>query len=674
MAPARAFAAALLMSAAGCDLLGGEGTEGDTGGTALAPTATATDLTNAVAPEAGTEVDPAATKGDVARFLDWQPAHDFLDRNIVRGAAVGASEAIVASEDNHVGVTTDAGASWRWTRHTNGWVRGIGGFEGGPYVVVGAAGYAALSDDGIVWRDLPRYTEDDLIAVTTCELGIFAITARGGYVRYSRDGSAPRAGWLPGGFKAKGLTFVSGTLVAHAGKKAYGSADGSTWTPFAKPPLISTGRFGTSAGSCSLVKSGKRRRVSCAVRGTAHGISEGVVAVEDKGTVSLTTDGGSSWSVGQLPFRGANTIFGSSAGPFYALGGGGAVAVSRDGSVWTDLAWEDPASFRAGIVDGTNIVIVGDDSTIIYSNNSGNGWEYAEAPVSMNFKTITKADNEYIISDGRSALTSPDGAEWTEDPERVFESASSGGACDGLPAPTASCRYLASIESPDDLPDLGGIDFHGDSGIAFGRNGLVAFTSDGGTSWSAKKSLGMGSIRVLEVAGQHVLVSNGSKIATSSDAGASFSAADVPGGNVAALLVAAGGRPYAAGRKGAIAVADTQGTSWSEATSSAGSKVDFVALFEAAGAVYAAGSRGELFRSADGTTFLPAVTGRKEPIQAMTSAEGNDQLVLAVTGPGRKSGNMLLRSEDGGLHFSTIHEISDWSQVHRLDLTGAQLH
>ena len=54
------------------------------------------------------------------RFTAWNPIHAFLGGQVVSGAVLSGTEAIVVTKDNHVGLTTDGGANWGFERMTTG--------------------------------------------------------------------------------------------------------------------------------------------------------------------------------------------------------------------------------------------------------------------------------------------------------------------------------------------------------------------------------------------------------------------------------------------------------------------------------------------------------------------------------------------------------------------------
>jgi photosystem II stability/assembly factor-like uncharacterized protein len=602
---------------------------------------------------AAARAKPAVTGLD--RFKHWVPEHAFLNSPTVVADVISETELIVATRDAHIGVSVDAGETWEWSK-ANDAVRDVTGYPGGPYVAL-HEGALSLSDDGVVWRRLPRYGGDSLIDVVAAEIGLVAIGNNGSFVHLGKDGSPigpAHAGLLPDKFKPKTITELNGAVLAWSGKRGYGTTDGATWTELEAIPVMPDFKtYLTSAGSCTLAKVGKGKGVVCSVSGTAHGLGD-EFAVDNKGTVSLTADGGETWKSSRLPFKGANTIFGATGGPYYALGNGGAVAISKDGGqTWVDQKWEESANLVDGVVDGQTIVIVGAKGTIIYSTNGGSKWDYAQPPVGQNLSWVGKVSGQFVASDGRNFIASQTGADWVETdpvelPGKLGDCTSNG------PEDNASCRWSASVSTPDGLPEVRGLTFDGDVGLALGDNALVAVTRDGGATWVSANSLGLGRNggTALAVRGDKVLATDGARLVSTVDAGASWIEGQmVRKYSINAVHISASGILYAAARDEILA-AKVDPKLWLPAANES-LKGDWRWIFEISGAVYVAGTKGQLLRSEDGSAWTAIETGTSNPVIAM-AGEGDE--VWAVTSYSRKANNLLLRSEDGGRHFILVGE------------------
>lgn len=622
------------------------------------------------------EKDPTAETPETARssplltgvdqFKHWSPRHEFLGSPTFAAQVISDTELIVATLDAHVGVSKDAGKTWQWTK-SNDFVRDVTGYAGGPYIAL-HEGAISLSDDGLMWRRLPRYSWDSLIDVFAADIGIVAIGKAGGFMHVSKDGSTGHGGVLPDKFKPKALSERSGAVLAWAGKTGYGTTDGTTWTELETLPAVPDGRtFLTSAGSCTIGKVGKRKGVVCTVAGLAHGIGEEFL-VENKGVVSLTRDGGKSWTTAALPFKGANAIFGAPGGPYYAIGNSGAIAISKDGGVtWVDQKWEESANLLDGVVDGNNVVIVGAKGTVIYSSNAGTKWDYAEPPTTKNLSWIEKVDGNFVASDGRTFYASSNAAEWVESVE-AYELPAKPGACEGGPGDGGQCRYDADVTTPETLPEVRGLTFTGNVGVALGDDALVAVTTDGGGTWSAAHGLDLGKYGAFaySVQGDNVLTTDGTKLIASPDAGATWIEGELLRSyKINAVHVSTKGL-WLAAAKDEILRAKLDPKTWLPAAAEP-IKGDWRTIFEVNGVLFMSNTKGELRRSEDGDNWTEVVTGIPSPIIDMA---GDGTRIFASTAPTRKANNVLLRSDDGGAHFIVVREMSGGSDDPDLHVTA----
>ncbi len=660
---------ALLISLSGCGLIDKiRGNDSDETEEASETEATAGETDEPTGET--TEADkPKPSITGLDRFKHWAPHHAFLNSPTVVADVISEQELIVATRDAHVGVSQDGGQTWRWTK-AGDTVRDVTGYPGGPYVAL-HEGALSISDDGMLWRRLPRYSSDSLIDVVAAEIGLVAIGKRGGFVHLGKDGSASADGWMPNKFKPKAVIELNGAVLAWSGKKGYGTTDGKSWTELEAIPAMPNGKtFLTSAGSCSIGKVGKRRGVVCAVSGTAHGIGDEFV-VESKGTVSLTRDGGETWHTAMLPFKGANAIFGTSGGPYYAVGNSGAIAISKHGETWVDQKWEESANLLDGIVDGQTIIIVGAKGTLIYSTNGGNKWEYAQPPAGKDLSWVGESNGQFLASDGHSFIASQNGVDWVEtDPVETDDRV--GDCDDDGPGDNERCRWSASVSTPEELPQVRTLTFDGDVGLALGDSALVAVTTDGGASWSAAHGLGLGRHggTAFSVRGDKLLATDGARLLVSTDAGSSWVDGEmVRKYSINAVHIAENGVMYAATRDDVIA-AKVDPELWLPADDErlAG---DWRWIFEIGGVIYVSGNKGQLLRSEDGKVWTTVETGSSSPIIAMA---GDDQSVWAATSYTRKTNNQLLRSEDGGRHFIWVGETSSATDEPDLRVSEGAVH
>jgi hypothetical protein len=613
---------------------------------------------------------PTSAITGLDRFKHWAPRHAFINAPTIVGDVISAQELIVATADAHVGISRDGGTSWQWTK-ADDYVRDVTGYPGGPYVAL-HEGALSVTTDTLTWSRLPRYGADSLIDVVAADIGLVAVGKNGGFVHLNKDGSPGHEGWLPDKFKPKAVTELNGAVLAWAGKRGYGTTDGVTWTELESIPAMPDGKtFLTSAGSCTIGKVGSRRGAVCSVTGTAHGIG-GEFAVESKGVVSLTRDAGATWQTSTLPFKGANAIFGTAGGPYYAVGNAGAVAISKDGGVtWVDQKWEESANLLDGIVDGQNIVIVGAGGTVVYSTNGGAKWDYAQPPAGKNLSWIGKSSGQLVASDGRSFIASQNGVDWVET-EPVEISSGVDDCADGGPGDNERCRWNASVSSSESLPEVRGLVFDGDVGLALGVNALVAVTGDGGASWSAAHGLGLGRFGAIaySVSGTKLLTTDGARLLTSTDAGATWVDGEMARKYaINTVHIASNGMLFAGTRDDVIA-AKVDPKLWVPAGDEQ-LKGDWRWFFEINGVIYVAGTKGQLLRSADGHAWTVVETGIPSPVIAMAGDQSN---IWAVTAYSNKRSNMLLRSDDGGAHFIVVGEMAGATDDPDLRVLDGKLH
>lgn len=608
----------------------------------------------------------------IERFEHWVPVHALIHSTVIVSELISDTEAIVATADGHVGVTVDGGRRWRWSRADER-VLDVAGYPGGPYVAL-HAGELALSDDGWRWRRLARWTDDPLIGVVAAKVGLIAVGKSGAWVRFARDGTGGAAGVLPDRFAPRAIAELNGAVLAWSGKRGYGTADGTVWTELESLPTMGDSRgFPTSAGVCAIAKVGKGKGVSCSVTGTAYGIDDEFI-VENRGIAALTRDGGDTWVTTALPIRSPSALFGAPGGPYFAVGGGGAMAISKDGETWAEHAWSETANLSDGAIEGETVVVVGSKGTILTSTDAGANWTRAEPPAGGSFQFVRWIGDSFVASDGRAFVASDDGIDWTE--ADSFELPGGPPPCDDGPEGREVCRFFQVVTTSEGLPDVRGLTFDGDVGLATGDDGLVAMTDDGGANWTVAHGLELGrqGASRFSVRGDTVVVSDGAELMTSTDAGVTWIAGQVAGKHkINAVLVARDDLRLAATRGGLLA-SRTEAKIWLAIEELP--KGDWVALhtLEGAGqAIYAAHAKGGLIRSSDGEHWIEVVTGLDAPLIDMAGA---GERVWARSAPGRRSPSYLLRSDDGGHHFVFVGEAPGSGPLEVIDdavLLGGQI-
>jgi len=649
-----------------------------------------------VAPAQTDAQGAGAAASAAGKFAAWGAVHALIGSTVRLGKVVSGTEAIALTADNLVGVTTDGGLGWGFIRHGNGVVLAVGGKPGGPFVAVGKAGYAALSSDGKTWSDLPRYTNEDLIAVAVDSPGVVAVTKSGGvFVNYGLDGKSGAIGVFPDKVKAKDVVAAGGGFIAAAGKVPYTSLDGSVWAPASSPPAAgNTKAFPTSQGLCALGKVEKATGVVCEVKGQAFGVSDSVAVVAQKALFFTSGNGGGSWKAAAAPMAAVTGVVGAGSN-LVAYGNGGAIAVSSDGGAsWRSASTELTKSYKTAYVDGGTVVLAGDGGAMVRSTDGGLTFMTVVTPQTGGFKQVGKlGDGRLVASLGAKGIESFDGgASWLDmvdaAPLAELVPPAKPGKCDGrMPSAGEVCALVKQVRSPSFMPNARGLSFVGDQGLAYGDFGLVMMTRDGGASWTTQSGFAVKGLQVFDARDAVVLAVGGKDVVVSSDGGKSFGRYVLPkdAGNIYDVHITAGGQfMYASGANGTVLRAvGADLSNWQKLdvgnVAGGGKKVtaNLIALHEvgttpeAGGILFAAGNRGELFRSDNrGDTWAPIATGTPQWIQKM-AADG--QTVVAVTYADRNGGNLLLKSDDGGQHFYIAREISHQGPVDMLRLEGGTL-
>lgn len=638
-----------------------------------------------------------AAEGATSKFLAWGAVHSFVGSTIKVGVLVSERNAMALTADNLVGVTTDGGSSWGFIRHDKGAVLAIAGKAGGPFVAVGKAGYASISTDGKTWTDLARYTNEDLTSVAVgdgADPAILALAKSGGvYVRYGGDGKTGELLAFADKAKAKDFSFKGGSFLANVGKVPLTSPDGNVWTPDSAPMAAVMKSFPTAQGNCTLGRVDKATGVVCEVKGQAFSAGDAVV-VAQKDVFFTSKNGGTSWLAAKSPMPAVTGVV-AAGGNLVAYGGAGVIATSSDGGKsWATSSTELAKAYKTHWVDGSTVILAGDGGAMARSTDGGATFTTVVTPQTGGFKQLGKlGDGRLVASLGAKGVESTDGgATWVDmvDPAPLAELVppAKPGKCDNrVPTGGEVCSFAKAVTSPAWLPNARGVAFSGDLGFAWGDFGLVMTTSNGGAAWTARAGFPIKGLSSFEVRDSIVLGVSGKEVVVSTDGGKEFDQYALPkeaGTIYGAQIAKDGGALFVFGSNGTVARAMTTSPgAWQmldlgnvagggkKATAQIVAVHEVGASAEAGGVLFAAGSRGELFRSDNrGDVWTVVATGTPQPVQAMT-AEG--QVVVAVTLADRQGGNLLLKSDDGGKHFYVAREISHQGGVDNLTLSGGTL-
>ena len=613
-------ALAVLVVAAGC---GHKDKDGEMGSVSPAAAAGTIDRASMVKVPTARQLEargksPSAVAA--SHFTVWKPVPAFLSAPVAIGQVLSHTEAIVLTRDNHVGITSDGGASWSFVRHTTGTVRAVAGKPGGPFAAAGDGGYLAVSTDGKTWNELPRYTNEALWVVAVGPPGIGAIGSKGAFVKMTAAGANAAVAALPDKFRASELLVNDSSFIVSSGKAGFQTSDGTTWTPVAITPAAK-GTI-TNRGLCALGKVGKKRGVVCSVSGTAYGLSANEVVVIGKNEVSLTRDGGSTWSIAALPINGIAGVAGKPGGPYHLYDAKAAISSSADGRLWVPNP--DPAAI-AGAPEWPKKVAKcegrlpapGDSCQLAREVTSP-----ADLPDVKAFKFL--GDDGIAYGDSSLvAMTTDGGATW-----RTTTGYSVGG--------------------------ISGFDARGQRIVVAGSSRVVVSTDAGKTFGPVElppKTNGLETAHIGADGAIYLAGRDGTILKSAGGQRADIKAADLKAADI-----------KAADPKSTVLKSDGEVTSWVKLATGEKNRTQYLLLHEVGKVLFAAGARGELDRSADGgKTWTPVATGVGEVIRKMA---GEGDTVLAIAVGNRYGGNKLLRSNDGGQHFIVQRELSDSGAVY----------
>lgn len=295
------------------------------------------------------------------------------------------------------GQPTMAGSSW--TAQTSGTTEALTGiaYGAGQFVAVGGGGYGKLvilvSSDGISWapRSVPSSSlAHDLTGSTVVYGGgkFVAFEANGGNYISGRKGtigsylsyiSSDGINWRAAKpldtqveFGGDCVTYGAGKfLLAGSILGVYSSVDGDNWKVELKSSSLS--------GPSSVFPNPPSLEDSNVVPAITYGADK-FVAVGRGGNIYLSADG-SSWS--KASPGDTNNLEGVAhgAGKFVAVGDGGVIRTSPDGSNWTVKPSGTKSFLHSVTFNGAEFVAVGDNSTIVASPD-GESWTSVKAPVS----------------------------------------------------------------------------------------------------------------------------------------------------------------------------------------------------------------------------------------------------------------------------------------------------
>ncbi|MGE5336365.1 MAG: WD40/YVTN/BNR-like repeat-containing protein [Gemmatimonadota bacterium] len=130
------------------------------------------------------------------------------------------------------------------------------------------------------------------------------------------------------------------------------------------------------------------------------------IAVGAGGAALVSTDGSTTWSVGQAfdPSRGTLRAIRSVGSAFVAVGDGGTIRSTTDGTTWNTLN-SNTATNLNGIAYGNGrYVAVGDSGTILISTDAGVTWSVQTIAGAGNLRAVAYGNNNNSIDNGGVVL------------------------------------------------------------------------------------------------------------------------------------------------------------------------------------------------------------------------------------------------------------------------------
>jgi photosystem II stability/assembly factor-like uncharacterized protein len=325
--------------------------------------------------------------GDVLRSTDgghnWQKVELQLDGRSSYLSSVRfdppSASLIAVGEGGTIARSVDGGASWsRASADVNGGIHGLlGEATRHRLIVFGAGGLVADStDSGIHWtaaqvaldmylREVTRVPRSDIL-VATSSLGDFIRSTDGGahWQQQAVDYPDPRT---PPDLRVLVASPDGRSLLAAGPPGSILSSNdrGSTWSVQHWTKLEDERAF-------PWLLEDRRRNL--------------LVAVEARGQMQVSRDGGGAWQASEVPTRGVEWPYWQGAvlertGVMLVAGKAGVAARSTDGTSWTVIDTGTSKDLFGSFADETSgaLYLMGQDGTLLRSTDSALTWRTLES-------------------------------------------------------------------------------------------------------------------------------------------------------------------------------------------------------------------------------------------------------------------------------------------------------
>lgn len=540
--------------------------------------------------------------------LAWAPLASGTTQNLLSLGSdggtllvVGSARTILASTDGQNFVTRAAPNSNAFS------FRGVTRCNGG-WLIVGDAGVAMFSLDGIAWSLLETLGEAESLAAVASNGTSTVIAGNGGTILQANDPVLiPAVGAPTFPRLLASQSVVAGTYVSLV-------ADPSGSAPFTYQWLKNNAPIAGATSSrltFSPAQNADNGLYSVIVTNAAGSVTSnaatlGVTPLPEFAWRNPTPEGGSLHAVAYAGNR------------FLAVGTGSRVLTSVDGVNW-GLAATLPNAVLFGIAgNGTQWAAVGNNGFLFTSFDAIN-WSQRAPGTTNNFRGVAAVGNGFIACcDGGIITLSPDGVNWTARPTGATQILWAIAYANGLFVAVGQTGTL--LTSPDAVTwtrvpvttatgaaissDLNAVAFVNGQFIAAGNAGVILASADGAT-WTARTSAANTSnIRGIAHTGtQYVFVTDSDRVVTTPNL-TTYTNITLPAYN---LTVPRAGVAYGAGLlvtvgAGGEISSSPDGATWTQrGTAGARNSNTHVAFLN--NRWMAVGSNGGVLTSPDGTTW-----------------------------------------------------------------------